>query len=281
MPTDKGYRFFVDSLLDEFNAAGRRMFDAMDSLDAIRSTIDRLLEDISGHLSSWSNCLSFISLNEQDRSEIRRLELTPVSSHGMLIILVLSNGMIENKLVQMPADTRELPLDRFTEAINQRLSGLRICDVDSQMLDQLFGEIRLREEFLAATLRSFFKNILSSVSVKIFIDGHMRLISHPEFQDPEKLMPLLELVEASRDNPELLVHPPHGENPSATIGREHDLEPLFECSSIKRDFRFGDHTAGTVGLVGPRRMDYSGLFRLVDYISLSLGRMLENLPYFD
>jgi len=138
VPTDRGYRYFVDALIDEYISTDSRTIAAVDSLETIRFTLDRLLEDISGRLSTWSNCLSFISIDEQDRSEIRRLELTPVSSHGMLIILVLGNGMVENKLVETPVDARSLPLDRFTNTINERLCGMRVCDVTDEVLDRIF-----------------------------------------------------------------------------------------------------------------------------------------------
>jgi len=112
----------------------------------------------------------------------------------------------------------------------------------------------------------------------LHIGGQHKLISHPEFQDPGKLQPLLEVVEASRQEPALFVLPAHHTSPLATIGQEHGMEELFDCSSIKCNFYFGDRTAGTVGLIGPRRMDYSDLFALVEHISGALGKTLENLP---
>ena len=279
VPTDRGYRYFVDYMLDEYRRAGERHVAVMESLEPIRGMLDRLFRDLSRRMSDWTGCLSFISVQEEDKSEIRKLELTAVSARTLLIILVLSNGMVENKLAEMPVDPDRLPLERITRALNNRLSGMKVCDVTPGVLESLFNDIRLGEERLDDVLAGFFREIVMTFGRRMYIEGPMKLMDHPEFREPGRLRPVLGVVDSAGDDSDLFNLPPGSSGPFITIGGEHGIAELFECSSIKANFRFGDRTVGTLGILGPKRMEYSGLYDLVEYTSRSLGKMLEKFSY--
>ncbi len=226
-------------------------------------------------MSEWSDCVTFIAVPEEDRSEVRKLEITRVSSHSILLILILGNGMVETALVHLPVEVDRLPLDRFRRSFNSRLSGMKVRDITTATLDRLFQEIRLKEEYLHSSIVSFFTETLTMLGTRIYIEGSTRLIRHPEFHSAELFQPVVEIVEAAQDNSELFTLAQSADEPTVTIGSEIMLEELSDCSIIKSTFRFGDYTSGTIGLLGPRRMEYSGLMGLVDFVSASLSNIFQ------
>ena len=184
--------------------------------------------------------------------------------------------MVENKVVELPGKVEQLPLERFAKVINNRLGGLKVGEITPAILDSLFDDIRMREEYLGDAVKLFFQDLFSSVGQRLYLEGPMRLIRHPEFRDVEKLRDLIDTVETSHvEESGLFYLPATHVGPGVIIGAEHGIRALCDCSSIKFNFQFGDRTVGTIGILGPRRMDYSVFMRLVESTSDLMGHTLE------
>lgn len=280
VPTDRGYRYFVDYLLKEFRIAEESGQAIQKSLDPIRYKIDQLFRRVSQIISDWSNCVSFIAVPEEDQSEVRKLEITRVSSHSILLVLVLSNGMVESSLVHLPVEVDRLPLDRFRRAFNSRLCGLKISDISAATLDHLFNEIKLKEEYMHSSIASFFSDMLAQLGTRMYIEGGTRLIRHPEFHDPDRFQPVVDVIESAKVDSGIFTLTRSAEELAVTIGSENRLEELYDCSIIKSNFTFGDYTSGTIGILGPRRMEYSGMMGLVDFVSASLSEVFKTVSRF-
>lgn len=279
VPADLGYRFFVDYLLEEYTLAEEEGAAVRESIGRIQFKLDQLLQRVSSLLAAWSSCVSFIAVPEEDKSGISRLELLPVSSRGLLIIVVLSNGLVENKLVELPIRVDRLPVGDIARALNDRLSGLKVREVTPSMLASVFGDIGSREEALYGSLQRFFEEMIFMVGRRVFVDGSAQLIKHPEFQDAKRLRPVLEAVQNTSSDADLFDVHGGARGVKVIIGHENPREELRGCSVIKSHFRFGDRTLGAIGILGPRRMDYSKLTVLVRSISELLSGALGRFPY--
>jgi len=235
-----------------------------------------MLRDITRLLSDWADCLAFISTPELEQCEISRIDITRLSQHRALLILVLSNGMVENRLTPLPDTAGDLPLDRIASRLNERFHGRPVSAVSTDFLEAVFAEIRLNEKDLCDSIRHFFRDLIFTFSRRVFVDGEDEIIGQPEFADSALLRPVLEVV--SEENPTSgLFSVPSGERvPEITIGGENSIEPLRPCSVIKSHFSFGDNTVGTIGVIGPKRMEYPRLIALVGHIAAALSRTLTD-----
>ncbi len=275
VPTDAGYRFFVDYLIGEYRLAEDEGRMVQETLDVLHMRLDALLADITALLSGWSECLAFVAVPEMERCEIQRVDLTPVSAHRALLLVVLSNGMVENRLVALRGDAGRMPLDRIAQRLNERLHGRHINAVSGPFLESVFAEIRLSEQELYNAVMAFFETVILSLSQRVFVDGTEAMIAQPEFQDAATLRPVLEAMRDHNAGRAIYRIPTSERLPEITIGVENSLEELRACSIIKSHFRFGDSTTGAVGLLGPRRMHYARLSSLVRYVAESLSRALS------
>ncbi|HOX27637.1 MAG TPA: heat-inducible transcriptional repressor HrcA [bacterium] len=276
IPSDFGYRFFVDYLIEEYSIAEEERQSVQKSLELIRFRLEQLLKEISVVLSTWSDCMSFIAVPEENRSTIRHIELTQVSARDVLIIMVLSNGLVENKLVEISAPADRLPIKQLTRALNERLGGLRISSITPAFLSGIFRDFRIQEEILYRSLLQFFEEMIFSFGNSFIYSGSNLLIKHPEFQTSDKLAPVLEAVEKSASQLELFDLGSDRNELDVAIGHEIPNESLHECSLIKCNFSFGDETNGTIGLIGPKRMNYSKVIGLVRKVSNLLTEVLAS-----
>lgn len=273
VPTDAGYRFFVDYLLEEYRLAEAEGEAVQTCLDELHIRLDRMLSDMTGLLSGWSDCLAFVTVPELERCEVESIAITRVSSRRVLLILVLSNGMVENRLITLPADTAHASLERIVRRLNDKLHARSVSEISQHFLESVFSEIRLTEMQLCQAILSFFESLIFSFSRRVFIDGAEDIMNQPEFHDTTLLRPVLEAVKS--DNTGGIFSLPSGARlPEFMIGAENPLREFSTCSVIKSHFTFGDRTAGTVGIIGPRRMNYSRLSSLVSHIAGSLSRSL-------
>ena len=271
VPTDAGYRFFVDYLLEEYRLAETEGHAVQDCLELLQVRLDRMLADVTRLLSNWGQCLAFVSVPELEQCEIQRIDITPVSSRQALLILVLSNGMVETRLVQLPEHADPDFLSRTTSRLNQRLHGRHVSRVDSEFLESVFAEIRLNEQHICESLMAFFENLIFSFARRVFVDGAEEIINQPEFHDAASLRPVLEAVNRDHTDSPIFALTSGPRLPEITIGGENPLSELHPCSVIKSHFRFSDHTVGTLGLLGPKRMEYARLSSLVCFIADALS----------
>lgn len=281
IPTDMGYRFFVDELLHGYRNMVKSDLAVRDAMKPLRSTLDSILREISRRLADWSNCLSFITVVEEDKSEIRKLEMTAISRRNVLIVLVLEHGLVESRIVELSVDVDDLPLERICCALNNRLSGRKVCELTPEFMKIVFEDVRGREEEISGTLRMFFLDILSRFGKRVYIERPLNLLEHPEFHDARALKPVLEVVESADGTNSLFLVPPGKDSVCITIGGEHEIDALYICSSVKCSFCIGDVPIGTVGILGPKRMKYNEICGLVEYASDILSRSLQSLSRFD
>lgn len=275
VPTDEGYRFFVDHLIEEMIVAETEAETVQRGLDELEYRIEQLFREVAGMLALWTQCIAFVSVPEANRSEVRRIELTEVSARCVLLLVVFGTGMVETKLVELPVDVRTMPLERIARMLNERLSGRDLPEITGGFLEEAFTEIRLHEEALRRTVRDFFEELLLGMERRVYVDGTDEILRQPEFLDARRLRPVLEVVRAAR--PALLDMAPSAEI-EVRIGRETGIEALYGCSVVRSGFRIGRRLTGSVGIVGPKRMEYSRLMSLLRYVSDALTHSLKTIP---
>lgn len=276
VPTDAGYRFYVDYLLDEYLLAEAEAEAVQRTLDLLQSRLDRMLTGLTALLSEWGRCIAFITVPELERCSVHRVDITKVSARKALLILVLSNGLVENRMLTLPAGTSRDALNRIASRLNKRLFGLEVSAIKPRFLESVFEEIRLSEQNIQRGVRSFFEQVINTMARRVYVNGADDILTQPEFQEAARLRPVLEAVNAG-DTGALVFQLPTSERlPEITIGHENFEQRLYECSVIKSHFRFGDSTTGAMGLIGPRRMHYARLSCMIRHIAGALSNTLSN-----
>jgi heat-inducible transcriptional repressor len=275
-PTDKGYRVYVDSLMDPpmLDAKVKQIVDL--NLISTQPETDDLLRVTSAILSDLTNQLAMVTYPKFEMAVLEKIQIVQLSSTRILVVVSVQSGLIRTITLEIDAEVKEKDVVSIQQILNERLSGLRFSEIRSSLEERI-------KDVSTETYRPIIRVFLDSVD-KIFTDastertiiaGTKNILNQPEFENHDKFQSIIELVE----NKDIVIHVLDSNKQSAEsnfaikIGEEHKDEKFSEYSMITKEYKVGDLT-GTLGIMGPKRMDYSKIVAAVVYIAEQLGQEL-------
>lgn len=275
MPTDKGYRFYVDTLMDHEHLSNIEANAVRTNLmNASRETI---LRDASRVLGSLSHHLALVQMPQLANVIVNKVEMIPISSVRVLVVIALQSDIVRTVTIETQSLTDVSNLDEITRTINERLSGRPLS-----MLTTLFPEVHTSTTADRALVRLFVEQVskLQEPSAllqdQLHVAGTQNLIAYPDLEDRERLRSVIELVE----NEDVIIHllgATEDDGIRVRIGNELAHEQLQEYSLIATTYKIGAAT-GSVGLIGPKRMNYGRLVSLVDFVSNVISATYGDTP---
>ncbi len=278
IPTDKGYRYYVDSLMDLKKIGTLEKGIINNSLENIEPDTDELLNISSALLSSITKQLACVSYPKIDSAVLEKLQIVRLSSTRILIVISIKSGIVKTITLEVKSDIKDLQFSSVQSLLNERLSGSTFQDIRATFSERFKDVHKSQKPMIHLFVNSvdkIFKDIKQSD--KIVITGAKNVLKQPEFGDPQKFQGVIELIE----DKEVIIHVLEKSGGSATdrvfisIGSENKVKELTEYSFISKEYRQGD-ILGTLGVIGPKRMEYSKVIAIVDYIAKSLSEVLTN-----
>ena len=276
VPTDKGYRVYVDSLMDppRLEEKVKQIIDA--NLGSAASETEELLKITSSILSELTNQLAMVTYPKFELALLEKIQIVQLSSSRILVVVSVKSGLIKTITLEIDADVKEEQIIIVQQLLNERLSGLRFSEIRNTIEERV-------KDFNSEVYRPIIRVFLDSVdkiftdlsSEKAIISGTKNILMQPEFEDSQNFQSVIELVE----NRDIIIHI-LDKNKSLplddftiTIGEENRDEKLSDYSMITKEYKVGDLT-GTLGIMGPKRMDYSKIVAAVVYVAQQLTQEL-------
>lgn len=275
-PTDKGYRVYVDSLMDPplIDAKAKQIVD-MNLISGQTETED-LLRVTSAILSDLTNQLAMVTYPKFEQAILEKIQIVQLSSTRILVVVSVQSGMIRTITLEIDAEVKETEIIAIQQMLNERLCGLRFSEIRNSLEERVKDvSTEAYRPIIRVFLDSVDKIFTDVSSDKTIIAGAKNVLTHPEFEDHEKFQSVIELVE----NKDIIVHVLDKNKQSVEtdfavrIGEENKDEKLSEYSMITKEYQVGNLT-GTLGIMGPKRMDYSKIIAAVVYIAEQLGQEL-------
>jgi heat-inducible transcriptional repressor len=271
VPTDRGYRFYVDALMriESLTQAER---------SAIRRNIDPsapppvLLRETSRLLGAISQQLGIVTAPEILDSVLERIEIVPLSSTRLLVVLSLQAGLVRTIMLEVNEHVERDQVEGIVNRLNERLSRHSLKEIRTTYRDRLSDVVGDNGNALVRLFVESADRIFSASPEldRLHISPTQNIFRHPEFSTPEQLRGIVELIE----NEEIIIHllEGHGAETTSveiTIGGELGDERMADYSLITTRYRLGT-TSGTIGLIGPKRMNYSKMITVVEYVAKTL-----------
>lgn len=277
VPTDKGYRFYVDSLMDipELNKVEKGIIDKSFKLDM--SETDDLLRIASKLMSQITKQIACVTYPKLDRGILQRLQLVSLSSTKMLIVLSIKSGIVKTITLEVNSEIKESQFSFVENLLNERLSGLTLDEIRKTFKDRFSDVNQTDKSIIRIFIDSVDKIFVDpKTDDRVFITGAKNVIQQPEFEDPEKFHSVIELIE----DKDIIIHIMEKKEKGSddifiSIGKENLDQKLQEYSFITKEYNYGE-TSGTLGIIGPKRMEYSKVVAIVDYIAKMLSDVLKS-----
>lgn len=273
VPTDKGYRYYIDALISvEGDTVG--IEEQMERASELHGgEIHQLMEEASQFLAKLSRHTSVVVAPAEPEGTYKHVEFVRLRGGQVLIIFVTNTGTVLNKLVEMDDDIPQQELNAFSSYLDQELERRPLPEVRDRLLERLREEKASFYRLLEQTHRAS-REVREREADKVYIGGASQIFESPEFADIEKMRTLFRAFEDKYKLVKLLDKTSAAEGIKVFIGSENPFFEMQGCSLVAGSYQSGK-VVGTLGVIGPVRMDYRQVIQVVDYTSRLLSRILD------
>lgn len=276
IPTDKGYRFYVDTLLQvrHLSLSERQQIEAECNLDNVRT--QELLKQAGRILSSMSSYTGVVLAPRFTASVFRHIEFVPLNQGRLLVIFVSQSGMVQNKIIELDGEMPSASeLQQITNYLNDELSGLTITEVRSKIVEQMRQEKAQYDAMMRGAL-GFSQEVFSGdIEDDVIIEGAANIIDQPDFADRGSMRRLFSAFEQKKNLISLLDKSQRAQGVQIYIGSQAEFKEFEGCSLITANYSNSKQPLGSLGVIGPSRMKYSQVVAVVDYTAQLVSRALD------
>ena len=273
VPTDLGYRYYIDVLINIENDSG----DIDDELRRAPSLhgddFDELMQEASRFLATLSHCAGVVVAPSEPEAKYRHIEFVRLRGTQVLIIFVTEGGIVQNKLVDLDEGIRQQDLNRFSAYLDEELEHRTLSEVRQRLVEKMREEKALFAQLLDETYRAS-REVQEKESEKVYIGGASQIIETPEFATVEKMRALFKAFEDKYMLLKLLDRSVAAQGIKVFIGSENPYFEMQGCSMVVGSYEAGENIVGTLGVIGPTRMQYKQVIHVVDFTSKLLTKLL-------
>ncbi len=287
IPTDEGYRFYVDNLLGVLSLSNDdlRFINNELGLNEIngKETPDRLMERTSQLLSALSNNIGIVVSPSLAHDRMQHIEFVKLSDKRILVVLVSSPNIVHNKLIRLNETLSQDELDRTARYLNVEFGGKSLLTIRAEILSLMHEEKALFDKMLQTAMILCSQSIESETDThgEVYIDGTSNILTKSDFSDDlEQLRKLLLTIEEKSRLVQILEECITNEDPvsnkvKVVIGSENSADSLQDCAIITAPYRIGnDSPMGSLSVLGPTRIEYARMISVVSYLAQKLEEVM-------
>ncbi|BEP29688.1 heat-inducible transcriptional repressor HrcA [Helicovermis profundi] len=275
IPSDRGYRLYVDNLMDKDIIIAREKRNIIRELllnkvieadDIINQTV-QLLSDLTGYV-------GIVSMPQFNKSRLKNMKFVRISDSKVLMIFVSDSGTYKSLPILLNGISQEV-LDIVNDSLLKLLKGITIEEINIKLVNNLkkeFPEYSNFIDYLVPIMRDIFREM---DEVELYVNGTGNLFNSPEFKSIEEASVLLNIFENKKDLYELFADV--SESISVKIGSELSIKEFSDCSMVATSYKFNGEYIGKIGVIGPKRMNYDIVISVVDYIRETLSEIFSGI----
>ncbi|MFD1018814.1 heat-inducible transcriptional repressor HrcA [Thalassobacillus hwangdonensis] len=270
VPSEKGYRFYVDHLLTPTRLSGSEVHSIQHAFKDQMLEFERVVQKSAGILSELTNYTSIILGPEVFETKLKQLQIVPLTNQTAVAILVTNTGHVEHRSFNIPVEIDASDLEKMVNILNDRLYGVPLVQLHEKLYREVGDLIKSHTENYDHAFKYLHAALLEEQPTKLYIGGKTNILMQPEFKDLDKVRSLYSMIEKESEIAHLL----RSDHPGiqVKIGHENEADAMHNCSLITATYTLGDEQIGTIALLGPTRMEYNRVIQLIDVLS---GQMTE------
>ena len=275
VPSDKGYRYYVDHLMDEDDlVAGERELIRSFFTDRF-NRLDQLYHETCKVLSELSPYVTMIMTPTKSTGALEQLQLIPISPFQAVLVIATDVGLVHHRTVEFPVPVTKERLLEIGDILLKKLKGRSIGDVNTTLMKEISGELQAEMDIVDGIFDMMSEAVKSSGEEKVFLEGTLKILNQPEFNDVNRVKEVLSFLQEEDILKELL-HGKNGIGMNFTIGDELSNDKINRCSMVTCTYSINGNTMGNIGILGPTRMEYAKSASLIREVAKQLSSVLEN-----
>ena len=274
VPSNKAYRLYVDHLMKAVKLTNDEREQMHDHLVAKSKQVEGVIRSAAGVLSDATKYTSVIVAPKLSTLRIKHVQLVPVAERTALMVIVTNAGIVKDAVISVPEGMTADELYAVSRTLTEKLA-----DKPLEAVRQAFAELLRNAEYnrklLGETLQVIEKRLEAGGDASdVIVGGPANMLEYPEYSDVSKARNFLAVLE-SKDTLRKLLSRDGSMEISIRIGPENQLPALNDCSIVTASYRVGDHSSGTLGIIGPTRMNYNRVISVLEFMGRALSDVLS------
>lgn len=273
IPSDKGYRFYVDELMAPEEVSDEDRAQLREEVVAMQRAMEQVVHRATRLLSLLTRYTAVVMAPRLTEAVIKQIYLSLLDPHHVLAVLVFEPGFVENHILQLKRPIDEEGVARIARRLNEHLVGTSLRELTRTLVDQVSEETAA----LAADVEIIdliARGLGERGAEKVYLEGTAHLFEQPEFRDVDRVKLLLGFLEQEDMLASILSETSARSGVQVTIGQEHRQAEMRDCSMVTATYSVGGSVIGTLGVVGPTRLDYSKVVSAVGMMAELLSEIL-------
>ncbi|MCM1190021.1 MAG: heat-inducible transcriptional repressor HrcA [bacterium] len=273
IPSDKGYRLYVDAMLEEKQ---KEVVERNEMLVERQDKMETLLKQMARVLAQNTQYATMVSAPQVKRSKLKFIQLSRVDAHQILAVIVIEGNVIKNNILHVEEALSDETLLKLNILLNTNLNGLSVDEISLGTISVMKQQAGLHSGIVGEVVDALAEAITSENDLEVYTSGTNNIFRYPELSDHQKASELINTFEEKRLLGELLQDVAEGtENTGIQvyIGAETQVQSMKDCSVVTASYELGDGMKGTIGIVGPKRMDYDKVVRTLRTIQVQLDEL--------
>lgn len=275
IPSDKGYRFYVDTLMTD---KVQEVQGLKDELEAKAGKIDTLLKQVARLLADQTNYATMVSGPVYKSKKVKFIQLTEVDENHLLTIVVLDGNIVKNRMIKTHETVDKEQIAKLNFLLNTALNGLDISAMNLAVIKSIKSQAGGHSKIIDAVVDVIADALTNDSDFEVYTSGATNILKYPELSDKEKAAQILDTFEEKKlitdwvDSEKSSQEPDESQNHEIQvyIGDETKLASMKDCSMVTATYKVRDGAYGKIGIVGPKRMDY-------DKVVSALENMMNEL----
>ena len=280
IPSDKGYRLYVNELVEEKTA----QVSTMNSLMIAKTNrMEEILKQVVRLLASLTNYTTMISAPSYRGNKVKFIQLSRLNARQLLNVVVIEGNVVKNHILDLDEEITEEQVLKLNLLLNTRLNGLTLADINLGLISNIKEEAGSHVQVVNDVLDTIADVIRAETdeNMEIYTSGANNIFRYPELADTERASMLINTIEEKSVLADFIKDSEQKEQSGETgikvyIGEEGPVESMKDCSVVTATYELGDGLQGTIGIIGPKRMDYEKVMNNLKSFKVSLGQLFRD-----
>ena len=273
IPSDKGYRLYVDTMMEKKD---KELEELKELILEKEDKMDNLLKQVAKLLAVNTNYASMISAPAVHKNKIKFLQLSRVDKNQLLAVIVMEGNMIKNNIRPVAEELDDETLLKLNILLNTHLSGLAPEEINLPMITRMKQQAGIHSTIVGDVVDALAEGIKEEEDLEIYTSGANNIFRYPELADQQKASELINTFEEKDKLTELVQDSLSDNNETGIqvyIGNETQIQSMQDCSVVTATYELGEGMRGTIGIIGPKRMDYDKVIGTLKTITHQLDEL--------
>lgn len=275
IPSDKGYRFYVDHLMEEKN---QEVSDMKEFVIEHTEKMEQILQEVAKILATNTNYATMVSAPSYHKNKVKFIQLSNVQDDQILAVIVTEGNIVKNKMISVSEPIDNETMLKLNILLNSNLNGLALQDINLATIAKLKEQAGIHSDIISNVLDTIAETMGADDDIRIYTSGATNFFKYPELSDSEKASELISTFEEKQQLASLVTENLLDEENTGIqvyIGNESPIQTMKDCSVVTATYELGEGVRGTIGIVGPKRMDYEKVMDNLKTLKNSLDGILD------